>query len=754
MPSNEELLVMVNQILNQVQDDSAALRTWRQTEEGQQVIQFIVQVGKYNTTVGQGQDISIGDRLDRKLLEEIRDSLRSQLPPPLEIDWQQVSRSLLNEQIQRLTTNSLTHAEGITYRTEQVYVPLGLVERKRQARRREDVLPEQGSLLYEETEITQRFEHEAFLEQVLQKGQSPRSRGRRIAVIGEPGAGKTTLLQQMARWVAENIERAIAIWVSLADLQERSLEDYLLEQWLPATVQQQGQAEASALVKDALVAQFRAGRVWLLLDGVDEMAVAAGNPLGEMERQVRLGGLLSQARMVLTCRLNLWDGDRHALDTFDVYRTLEFAYPVQVEQFVGQWFGALPEAHAGQAERLCGALRQPGKERLRDLVKNPLRLTLLCFNWYLGEGTLPETKAGLYEQFVADFYEWKREQFSTTAVQRRRLNAALGELAREAINKEETRFRLRQEFVSEFLGEPDEPDSLFRLALKLGWINQVGVDVKNWRKAVYAFFHPTFQEYFAAKRFYDQSDSKNLIRHVGEKHWNEVFLFFVGMLPNPESFLFLLKKHTDMLLAEEQDIQRFLSWASTKANSINSQHENLFNLCNSSAIRSIYLTYDVRFALMIDPIFCQDGNSSVRIPFGILFDLNFYKLVEYLARGNLKAAKSLCHELIHFFLKEKEMSTSLGYIPRIPEREIENILRELVNQSRLEADWFISFREAIIRCRNVGHNWNFDERQTSLLRKYYDTNELLISCVDESYSLEEQIKWKIKNMLLLPIIQS
>jgi hypothetical protein len=118
MPKPDELLAMVNQILNQVQDDSGALQTWSQTKEGQQVIQFIVQVGKYNTTVGQGQDISIGDRLDRELLEEVRDLLRSQLTPsPPDIDWQQVSRSLLNEQIQRLTTNPLTHAEGIAYRT-------------------------------------------------------------------------------------------------------------------------------------------------------------------------------------------------------------------------------------------------------------------------------------------------------------------------------------------------------------------------------------------------------------------------------------------------------------------------------------------------------------------------------------------------------------------------------------------------------------------------------------------------------------
>lgn len=478
-----------------------------------------------------------GQSVQGQVVETLRQLLQGSLCP-IAIDWQQVSRSLLDEQIQRLTTNPLTRAEGIAYQTQQVYVPLGLVERKRQSRRREDVSPEQGSLLYEETEITQKFEHEAFLEEVLRLGRSPRSGGRRIAVIGEPGAGKTTLLQQVARWVSENIEGAIAIWVSLADLQGRSLEDYLLEQWLQAVVQQQGRADASTQVKDAFVAQVQQGRVWLLLDGVDEMAVSSGNPLSEMERQVRLGGLLGQMRLVLTCRVNLWDGDRHALDTFDTYRTLEFDYPGQVEQFVERWFEALPEAQVGQAEKLCVALRQPGKERMRDLVKNPLRLTLLCFNWYLGEGTLPETKAGLYEQFVADFYEWKRELFPTMGEQRRRLNAALGELAREAIDKEETRFRLRYDFVSGFLGEPDEPDSLFQMALRLGWLNQIGVDTENRRKAVYAFFHPTFQEYFAAlaisdwhyflNHFPEEPSNQDARYRIFEPHWEEIIFLWFG----------------------------------------------------------------------------------------------------------------------------------------------------------------------------------------------------------------------------------
>jgi len=498
MSNPDDLIAILDRILKGSRDESevAQLRQWLKVSGTK--LQFVSQDGKFNTNVGQAQggEIHIGDKIYQVDVEALQELLQPNTPLP-DIDWQAVSQAMLEEQL-RLTTNLLTSSEGISYRTEQVYVPLGLVERKRQTRRGEDVTPEQGSLLYEETEITQRFEQEQFLEQVLRQGQSPKSGGKRIAIIGEPGAGKTTLLQQIAQWVSKHTEEAIAIWVSLADLRRQELEAYLLEGWLQAFVRKQGQAEASPQVKDAFVAQFLQGRVWLLLDGVDEMQVSSSNPLAEISRQVRMGGLLSQARIVLSCRLNLWDGNRNALDTFDTYRTLEFSYPQQVEQFIGQWFEALPEEQGEQGLGLCTALKTPGKERIQDLVKNPLRLTLLCFNWYLGEGTLPETKAGLYEQFVGDFYEWKREQFPTTAKQRRQLNAALGELAREAIDKEATRFRLRHDFVCEFLGEQNEPDSLFSLALWLGWLNLVGVDADNRKKAVYAFFHPTFQEYFAA----------------------------------------------------------------------------------------------------------------------------------------------------------------------------------------------------------------------------------------------------------------
>ena len=459
----------------------------------------------------------------------------------LDIDWHEVSRKRLEERLQ-LTANWMTNQHGVGYQVQQVFVPLGLVERKNIPRRTGDVHPEQGSELYqaeaEETEVTQKFEHTQFLEQVLRRGQSPKSQGKRIAIIGEPGAGKTTLLQQIAQWVLTEFPESIVIWVSLAELQDQEKLETYLESWLKGVIREAGD-EVSPSYTWQFTAQFRQGRVWLLLDGLDEIQVA-GNPLSYIQRQIREGGWLQQARILLTCRLNLWDGNRNSLARFDTYRTLEFVYPNQVEQFIGRWFAPLRKEDWGQ--KLCTALKEPDKERIRDLVKNPLRLTLMCVDWSSGAGELPETQAALYQNYVTHVVKWWSEKFGKSKFDLEpepvpTLNQALAELAKAAIDDQDidwqARFRLRQTFVQHYINT-----SLLESALELGLLNQIGMDAEPSNQKVYAFYHTTFQEYFAALAIPDKDfflkhacrnpDAQDASYRIFEPQWKQVFLLWLG----------------------------------------------------------------------------------------------------------------------------------------------------------------------------------------------------------------------------------
>ncbi|MEH1974818.1 MAG: hypothetical protein V7L02_16730 [Nostoc sp.] len=143
------------------------------------------------------------------------------------VDWQEICGAML-EKHKRLTTNELLFADDeMKFELKAIHVPLALVERNKPNKCSEDISAEQGSQLYEPSyEEKQRFEHEAFLEQVIRDGVG-KTQGHHIALIGEPGAGKTTQLQTIAFWIL-NKNLGLPIWVSLADLQGKSVENYLL----------------------------------------------------------------------------------------------------------------------------------------------------------------------------------------------------------------------------------------------------------------------------------------------------------------------------------------------------------------------------------------------------------------------------------------------------------------------------------------------------------------------------------------------
>src|SRR5919199_4288978 len=464
--------------------------------------------------------------------EEIREVINESLGSQGNSDWHKICREMLETQKQNLRRKVTQMGFELN-----VFVPLGLVDRKHQSRRSIDfsLPPEQGSGFFQlsEEEIIKTYEHDEFLEQVIKQGQSKKSQGKRIAIIGEPGAGKTTLLEAIA---FSPKTPGFPIWISLGSLGDKSLEEYLCQKWLKDALRTSDVTQQQKQLEEL----FKSGEVLLLLDGVDEMP--ASSPVEALAKiREELTGWVADARVVLTCRVNVWDANVNALQGFDTYRTLEFSYgdgnkPDQVREFICQWFSKADKPELG--EPLREKLDEDRHQRIRDLVKNPLRLSLLCQSWYFRQGDLPKTKAALYEQFTRAFYDWKEEQFPTTVTQRKELNAALGLLAREAIDKEKSRFGMRESFAIDVMGE-----DLFNLACKLHWLNFVYKDADTGEK-IYAFFHPTFQEYFAACAIGDwhfflnhnnenpnpflKHNGKDCVYRIFKPQWKQVILLWLG----------------------------------------------------------------------------------------------------------------------------------------------------------------------------------------------------------------------------------
>ena len=419
--------------------------------------------------------------------------------------WQQLCRDALDT---HLTSNPLTAGDGMAFELGDVYVPLGVVERR--ARSQEEDYESEASV-YEPAELLKR----------LQASADPV----RVAIVGEPGAGKTTLLQQLALSLLQTPE-ALPIWISLAELEGESLETYLTQTWLRQASQVW---QVSQETVEQFAAQFQKGRVWLLLDSVDELGREGSRAIARLAKDLK--GWLSDARVVLTCRLNIWDAGNNALATCTSFRCLSFSDGTesesnQVEEFIRSWF----KDDTDRGEKLCQRLQLRNLRRIRQLVRHPLYLALLCRTWASAKGQLPATKASLYRQFAIAHYDWKQNLCPTPLGQRQELDRALSELALAAMKQSPSSFRMRRSFLERQF--PDRPD-LLSLALKLGWLVRVGYSYIHG-EPIYSFYHPTFQEYFAARaiaswsEFFGLETATGTITPVFMPNWHETILLWLG----------------------------------------------------------------------------------------------------------------------------------------------------------------------------------------------------------------------------------
>ncbi|OJJ25862.1 hypothetical protein BI308_08990 [Roseofilum reptotaenium AO1-A] len=300
----------------------------------------------------------------------------------------------------------------------------------------------------------------------------------------------------------------LPIWISFKELTQPTLDHQIEEIWLKQT--------GESLTVEAL--RQHEGQIWVLLDGWDEIT----STVDTSHVSQLLGGWVGQTRVVVTCRVNVGEADKNAFSGFDVFRNLELDSE-QVNQYIGNWFAQI--GYATRGEQLQEELQRSDNSRLLELIRNPLRLWMLCHIWQPEQG-LPETQAELYAQFVEWVYSWKADEESLE--QRQEIDRALAALALAAMEQSDdsSRFQLRESWILEVL--PSR--SLLESIKQLGWLNclQRGTDT------IYGFYHATFQEYFAALGVEDGDYFLPQYLVPGKEYriftpqWKQVILLWLG----------------------------------------------------------------------------------------------------------------------------------------------------------------------------------------------------------------------------------
>jgi hypothetical protein len=288
--------------------------------------------------------------------------------------------------------------------------------------------------------------------------------------------------------------------------------------------------------------------VWLLLDGVDEIKETASSYILD-DIQQQLTGYLSKVRVILTCRTNVWDVKvNNGMTGFDTYKTQEFSSS-DIRLFIKQWFGFARQPKQGKILRK--KLDESQYSNIENLIKNPLCLSLFCQVHGKDEKIeFPKTKAELYQNFLNYFYDWKPNQtnidWSTQLELKDELHRSLGKLSIAGLDSS-SHLRLPLSLIQQYMN-----DKLLKLAWDLGWLNLVD-RCSTTDEPVYAFFHSSFQEYFAALAIDDWTfflnhnndnpepfknyNNKPCVYRVFEDKWREVITIWIGLSDQKEIFI-------------------------------------------------------------------------------------------------------------------------------------------------------------------------------------------------------------------------
>lgn len=508
-----------------------------------------------------------------------------------------------------------------------------------------------------------------------------------------------------------------------------------------------------------------------MLDGLDEVQKADHDrilqDIKDFTHEFR------NCQFVMTCRIAAREY------TFQQFTEVEVAdfNREQIAEFAAKWFKAKQDPEKG----ITFVKRLNNNKPIQELATNPLLLTLLCL--VFGEAAdFPSNRSELYKEgldVLLKKWDAKRNIERDQVYKKlslKRKEDLLSQLAFQAFERGGYFFKQKVveqkiiDYIRNFpeANEDEEALQLDSEAVLKSIEAQHGLLVERAR-GIYSFSHLTFQEYFTAKQITSPTSQlpaalSRLAAHVAETRYREIFLLTLGMLPEVDELLQLMKQQTDQLM-DEPSLQVFSSWVYEKSESVDVSYK-------PAAVRAFYfalalaldqyrdrdsvidhtvylyrtLDRDRDLTLAIDHTLDQYRAHMISLDLTVAFALSralaldrTLALYSALDRATEKADES--------DLELKSNLKALG--AQLPNREDSETMRAWWKTTG-EA-WAGKLRSVVTEYCNIGHDWQFNNMQKEKLRQYYDANKLLVDCLNSDCYVTKATRQKIEETLLLPM---
>jgi predicted NACHT family NTPase len=389
----------------------------------------------------------------------------------------------------------------------------------------------------------------------------------KLMILGKPGSGKTTFLKYLAiQCIAGEFQaRLVPIFVTLKNFAEAADKPGLLE-YITQFVQQASPFTLEESQQNAHIKQLLfSGRMLILLDGLDEVRE---EDTSRVFKEVRdFSDHFQDNSFVITSRIAAVEY------TFEHFTEVEVADfdDQQITNFAIKWFKAKDLL---KAEHFLQKLQE--NQRIQELANSPLLLTLLCLV-FEEIANFPTNCSELYKEAVDILLKkWDAKRgierdkiYKQLSVQRK--EDLLSQIAWNTFVAGEYFFKqkvVEQQIIDYIRNLPDiniDSEALqFDSEAILKSIEiQHGLLVERSR-GIYSFSHIAFHEYFVAKKVVSSSFIQaeevfqNLVSHITDKRWREIFLLTVEMLPIADYLLLLIKHKIESLSAVDDNLWMLL----------------------------------------------------------------------------------------------------------------------------------------------------------------------------------------------------